>query len=1338
MKQKQVHKSNWLVTMLLLVMAILMPYGGAWAQTKPSSGDGSVGKPYEISTAAELAWFRDYVNGTIVDDGEAAGTTHPSVSATLTENIDLSEFCHAADDAKNPGEVSWTPIGNSDNIYQGTFDGNGKTIRNLYINATSDYTGFFGEAHEGGCIKNITFDNAKVKSTGDYSTGILVGDAGPCIIENIKTLANCSVEGKVFVGGIAGKSSSDIINCENHAEVKGTRFLGGVVGRYGGSGSITSCANYGAVTGTQTYVGGMAGYFASGTIQNSANYGDIKGTNSVGNLIGFADKCNLNNVLGTGNVTAISNTKRGGLLVGFISQSSSTASGILAYNSSAKLTINGTEQTGEAVRAIGEGSLTSADKIKAFTTEQLKSGLVAYLLQKNVSGSARWGQKLGTVDYPLLGSADEVYLVGNVTMNCLGEVVGTGTFTNTKPAQEGSFTFKHGDSPTHHESVDATCTTDGNIEYWECDVCHASFSDAQLTQEVGTPVVSATGHEYDENDKCTKCLQEIPSLTSGDNNITIEKTYGERDKISGYNLYKFTAPEEGTLEVTANSNGKVTYGTLWESRTAASYLTYNGFGNGRDFKITYDVTAGTTYYIGARESNGIAIEGNVTLNVKLISNQPPTGMTGNGTEAEPFVLKSADHLAWFRDYVNGGHPNAWAKISDDVKAIDMSSVCHEAGTKYTDELSWTPIGNESNKYVGTFDGNDKIISNLYINATSVNTGFFGYATDGSIKNITFDNAKVKSTGSYDTAILAGAAEYCIIENIKTLANCSVEGNMKTGGIAGMAEGNISNCENHAMVKGSYTVGGVVGSYNGSSNISSCANYGAVTGTNDEIGGMVGHFSFGTIQNSANYGDITGTCYVGNLIGTADGCNLNNVLGTGNVIATSYTDYAGLLVGYANKSYSTASGILAYNSSAKLTIKDNELTGDAVKAIGEGSLTYPEGVNEADMIKAFTPEQLKSGEVAYLLNGSKSEGKLAWYQKLSGTDADAYPVLTATEGNTVYHGSFTYCDGTASSYSNSSSDSELIHVASATITSPVFDSANHIYHMGCSNENCPEYKYVADAEGKLEATESTDGKFYVEELNLTDATIINTQAQFTVKNLQYSRQLTKGQTGYASLCLPFDINVSDVTGAEECYPLGDMMIHLTANDGKLVNYILMLDKSTTIKAGTPMVVKLSAENADQSLVVKAQNVAYGANFLTKPAAKTLTLRDWDGKSGMMPLCKDLAGASVGGVYTTTALADGSYSLRYDGNFGIHTGDLSPYRMYLNIKTSQSASSRAMMFSIGMPDDSSTTGIRIISMGDVMQMGSAVKSAAIYTLEGQRVNGTPRKGIYIKNGKKFIVK
>ena len=288
MKQKQVHKSNRLVTMLLLVMAILMPYGGAWAQTpsKPSIGDASVDKPYQISTAAELAWFRDYVNGTVVPEGEAEGTSHPLASAKLTDNIDLSEFCHAKDAATNTAELSWTPIGNRPRFYQGTFDGNGKIIRNLYINTTSNFAGFFGNV-DAGCIKNITFDNAKVKST-TTNTGILVGLVGSCIIENIKTLPNCSVDGTNNVGGIAGDAQGNIGNCENHAMVKGANYVGGIVGDYYSSDkSITSCANYGVVTGTGNRVGGMVGNFGSGTIQNSANYGDVTGTFISGKYVFF-------------------------------------------------------------------------------------------------------------------------------------------------------------------------------------------------------------------------------------------------------------------------------------------------------------------------------------------------------------------------------------------------------------------------------------------------------------------------------------------------------------------------------------------------------------------------------------------------------------------------------------------------------------------------------------------------------------------------------------------------------------------------------------------------------------------------------------------------------------------------------------------------------------------------------------------------------------------------------------------------------------------------------------------------------------------------------------------
>ena len=1172
MKKKQLHKPKWLVTMLLLVMAILMPYEGAWAQTKPTRGNGSVDKPYEISSAAELAWFRDYVN----KESQFA-------SAMLTDDIDLSEFCHAADAATNTEELSWDPIGNG-RMYCGTFDGNGKTIRNLYINTTYIFRGFFGYAN-GGSIKNITFDNAKVKNTNKFGTGILTGGFETCTIENIKILANCSVEGTENTGGIAGAGAGYISNCENRAKVNGTNKVGGIVGSSYDN-TISSCANYGAVTGTE-YAGGIVGYFGSGTMENSANYGDISGVDCVGNLIGFALTFNLNNVLGFGNVTATN--LNGGLLVGEISDPRSTAAGVLAYNNNAKLTINGTEQTGEAVKAIGQGSLTSAFRVKAFSAEQLKSGLVAFLLQGNASESAKWGQKLNTDDYPLLNSADKVYSDSPITMKCSGELEGTGTFTNTKPAQEGTFTMQHGNNIIHHESVDVTCTVDGTIEYWECDVCNETYFDERLTQRVSDIIKeTATGHNYDENDKCTKCQKEIQFVKLGNNNITIEKVFGRRKEISGYNLYKFTAPEEGTLVVTADSHGEDTYGALWDSRTAKYLIKKDdGNGDGDDFKITYEVTQGTTYYIGAREYGGDAIEGKVTLNVKMIGNQPPAGVTGKGTEAEPFILKTAEHLVWFRDYVNVGKSSACAKIADDVEEIDMSTVCHKADAeKQVAELSWTPIGNYSKQYQGTFDGNGKTIRNLFISSTSNEIGFFGYAADCRIKNITFDNAKVKGNDNCSTGILAGCAGSCVIENIKTTGNCSVEGKYETGGIAGRANGNISNCENHAIVKGLHSVGGIVGiCFDSENSITSCANYGEITGTEDFVGGIIGYFGEGSLQNSANNGNITGDARVGNLIGYANICNINNVLGIGNITA-NYADCNGLIVGYIVDASSSASGILAYNSSAKMTIGGTELTGDAVVAIGSGSLTYPEGKNEADVIKAFTPEQLKSGEVAYLLNGSKSEGELAWYQKL-GTDA--YPVLTAAEGNTVYHGSFRYCDNTTASYSNSSSENELVHVASATLASPEHDADEHIYNMGCRNEGCTLHKYVADKAGNIVVTKDANNKFVAaEDLTLADGEDFKDYEAFTSKTISYSRNIPEG-TAWGTLCLPFAIDLSQEA---ECD-----FYRLTGIDAAKECITIESCAEGVIPAGTPVLFKMKEGETVLSLS------AVGADIATAPLSRT---------------------------------------------------------------------------------------------------------------------------------------
>lgn len=1221
MKQKQLHKSNWLVTMLMLVMAILMPYGGAWAQTQPSKGDGKVGNPYIITTAEELKWFRDEVN-----------SGNNEICAKIADNvevIDMSTVCHAEDKSQNLIEKSWEPIGKNDYgyQYQGTFDGNGKTITNLYINASQNNVGLFGYTYEG-TIKNLTFEYANVTNTGVF-TGFLVGYANTSKLQNIKISKTCQMKGGKDTGGIAGYLTyANAYNCVNYATVQGNYRVGGLFGYCSNKErSITTCANYGNVTATSTDAGGLVGYFVSGTIQDCANYGDVKGTERVAGMAGYVSKGKIQNVFSYGNISVTNKTQNVGMVFGY--SSSGATEGMVAYYSGAKLTVNGQEQT---VKAFGNGR-PSEDNATGFTEAQLKSGFVAYQLQQNASSGAKWGQNLANNGdiYPVIGSEHQVY-ADNLTLNCKTYEMVTGSFTNNLTSS--TIKYQHG-TTNHHDATNATCTEAATKEYWQCQDCQRTYSDSQLTKEL-TDVTDAEkpaiGHNYNEDGYCDRCKHYLAVKPS--------------------------------------------------------------------------------------EENGV------------------------------YLIAKPYHLAWFRDYVNGTivdesevagttHPSASAMLTAD---IDLKNYCH-AAEDGKELLSWIPIGNDNNRWKGNMDGQGHTISNLYIKTAQDYVGLFGYTDGATIQDLTFDYAKVENvstTTTYDTGILAGHAygdSPSHIKGIKTTENCTVIGQEDTGGIVGYAYINLENCENHSCVKGAYYVGGIAGS-SAEKNIKRCTNYGTVDNDGRYIGGIIGNAYGTSIEDCANYGKITNKgWYAGGIAGETTNSSIQNVFSYGDV--TNTYDNPGIIIGQVNGTL-TAKGIIAYNKEALLNNSSEN-----IKIVGEGSLTFEDGKVEADVVKAFTKQQIKSGEVAWLLNGSTSaptEGStLTWYQKLSGTDADAYPVLTAAEGNTVYHGSFRYCDGTTSSYSNSSSDSELIHVASATLTSPEFDSAKLIYHMGCRNEGCTLHKYFADADGTLEATKSTDGKFYVKELNLTDAsTAINTQAKFIVKNLQYSRQLKEEQTGYASLCLPFDINVADIIGAEECYSVGDMMIHLTANDGKFVNYILMLDNPTSIAAGKPMIVKLSEGNEAKTLVAKTQDVEYSANFYKNPAAKSLTLRDWNGNSPFMPICHDLASASTGGVFTTTTLEDGSYSLRTDGKFGMHTGNLSPYRMYLNIQKSQSAPYGVMVFSIGLPDDSSTTGIRIIGTVDDMQSGSSVKSSAIYTLNGQRVKGTPGKGIYIKNGKKFIVK
>ena len=819
--------------------------------------------------------------------------------AKLTADIDLKDFCHAADASKNLGELSWEPIGVG-NAYTGTFDGSGKTISNLYIKAEKREAGLFGYTFQS-TIKNLTFENANVTNTELY-TGILVGVAGyQTTLQNIKISTKCQIiGGKDYTGGIAGSLDGNAYNCVNYAMVQGQEDVGGLFGLYNRTGnSMTACANYGNVTATSKTVGGLVGYYSSGTIQDCANYGNIEGTYNVGGMAGYVSKGKMQNVFCYGNVSATDNTIRGGMVCGYSSKG--VTEGMVAYYSGAKLTVNSQEQT---VKAFGSGNL-SEDNATGFTETQLKSGVVAYLLQQNASSEAKWGQNLANNGdcYPVIGSEHQVY-ADNLTLNCKTNEMVTGSFTNNPTSS--AISYQHGQTINHHVAKDATCTEAGTKEYWQCQDCLRTYSDSELTKEL-TDVTNADqpalGHHGNEDGYCDRCQHYVAVKPSEDNGV--------------------------------------------------------------------------------------------------------------------YLIAKPCHLAWFRDYVNGtivdeGETAGTTRLSASAKLtadIDLKNYCH-AAEDGKELLSWIPIGNDNYRWEGKMDGQGHTISNLYIKTAQNYVGLFGFTDGATIQDLIFDNAKVENvnttgTNTSYTGILAGNAygdSPAHIKGIKTTNNCTVIGQNDTGGIVGRAKINLENCENRSSVKGTGSVGGIAGD-SFERNIKRCTNYGTVENDGSYIGGIIGYAYETSIEDCANYGKITSTgWFVGGIAGLANS-SVQNVFSYGDVTNTNKNDNPGIIIGYVDGTL-TAKGIVAYNKEALLNNSSEN-----IKVVGSGSLTFDDGKEEAVVVKAFTKQQIESGEVAYLLAEGKALGEQAWGQQLGkdqypvpGSD---YKVVKAAQGDKDANGNDTY-------------------------------------------------------------------------------------------------------------------------------------------------------------------------------------------------------------------------------------------------------------------------------------------------------------------------------------------
>ena len=204
-------------------------------------------------------------DGTAVEDlgftKDADGRYHVTSAKGLkawAEAVKINENvgCVLENDIEMPaladGETNnWTPI----SIFDGTFDGNGKTIKGLVVNkGTEYYAGFIAINY--GTVKNLTLRDAKI--TGGNSVGAVAGD-NRYTIENCHVTGESKITGGIKVGGVAGVNS-DMIACHvaKGCEVSGQEKVGGIAGD-NSSGTIKGCYALCSLTGNNM-VGGISGY----------------------------------------------------------------------------------------------------------------------------------------------------------------------------------------------------------------------------------------------------------------------------------------------------------------------------------------------------------------------------------------------------------------------------------------------------------------------------------------------------------------------------------------------------------------------------------------------------------------------------------------------------------------------------------------------------------------------------------------------------------------------------------------------------------------------------------------------------------------------------------------------------------------------------------------------------------------------------------------------------------------------------------------------------------------------------------------------------------------------
>ena len=522
------------------------------------TGNGSEKDPYQISTAAQLKLFRDIVNGT------GGQTQNAGACAVLMNDIVLNDGTFDENETYTPGASSkaaetWTPIAYSrpytsfTNIslyYTGTFDGQGHTIKGLYVSAGSGShiedqvcLGLFSTA-KNAVIRNVTV------------TGYVFGFAGN-------------------LGGIVGYLSDGTIeNCANYCTVKSTlavtegpSSVGGIVGAADSNSMIRDCYNTGTVT-VDKFVkwnsaGGIVGYNA-GEVANCYNVGKVAGNGWYnGEIVGYnADDEN-------GNPSTVSN----------------------CYY---------LDGTGWNAVGNGKGSITNTE---SKTAAQFANGTVLALLKAGArTGTDPWADECKYLTaagrtLPVFKGQGDAHTHNAVNPNNWEsnetehwQVCACGAEFNKRGHSGGTATCKeravcdvckaeygatapdnHVGKLKHVEAKAATTSEEGNIEYWYCETCGKYYSDAGTKNEI-TQAETVISKRHSSGGGSTSGSSGYPITIPGkteNGTVTVSPRSAEKgDSVTitvkpdrGYQLDDLAVTDKNgkELKLTDKGNGKYTF-----------------------------------------------------------------------------------------------------------------------------------------------------------------------------------------------------------------------------------------------------------------------------------------------------------------------------------------------------------------------------------------------------------------------------------------------------------------------------------------------------------------------------------------------------------------------------------------------------------------------------------------------------------------------------------------------------------------------------------------------------------------------------------------------------------